>query len=61
MLEFDGKYPKREILIFMLENRKKTAVKHSIEKSVLINVVNLSTGVCPRLLYLIIIVFDNKS
>ena len=49
MLEFDGKYPKREILIFMLENRKKTAVKHSIEKSVLINVVNLSTGVCPRL------------
>ena len=49
MLEFDGEYPKREILIFMLENRKKPAVKHPIEKSILINVVNLSTCVCPRL------------
>ena len=31
------------------KSRKKTAVKHSIEKHISVNFVNLSTNLCPRL------------
>ena len=34
---------------FMLENRLKSAVKHSIEKFVSLYIVNLSTILCPKL------------
>ena len=34
--------------IFSVKNRKKSPVKHSIEKPILLNFVNLSTTLCPR-------------
>ena len=40
---------KKQILTFGRENRKKPAVKHSIEQPILFNFVNLSRIVCPRL------------
>ena len=35
--------------MFLVNNRKKSAVKHSIENTILFNVVNLSPTFCPRL------------
>ena len=53
MLVFDGKYlagyPNSKFWRFSGKNRKISAVKHSIEKPVLLNFVNLSTTFCPRL------------
>ena len=49
-LVFDGEYPdKRQISIFVQENCEKSALRHSIEKPILLNFVNLSTILCPRL------------
>ena len=49
-LEFDGECTdKRQISIFVQENCEKSAVRHSIEKAILLNFVNLSTIPCPRL------------
>ena len=49
-LVFDGEYPdKRQISIFVQENCEKSALRHSIEKPILLNFVNLSTIPCPRL------------
>ena len=33
---------------FLIKNRKKSAVKHSIEKPISLNFVNLSPTFCPR-------------
>ena len=56
MLGFDSDYPafhpKAEFWRFLLKNCKKSAVKHSIEKSILLNFVNLSPTFCLRLYYL---------
>ena len=41
--------PKKQILSFVLENSKKSVVKHPIEKPVLLNFLNLSTILSPRL------------
>ena len=35
MFPFDGEYPKAKFWSFSEENRKKSAVKHSIEKPIL--------------------------
>ena len=40
---------KRKALTFALEDRKKSAVKHSTEKPNLLNLVNFSKIFCPRL------------
>ena len=49
-LVFDGEYPdKRQISIFVQENCEKSALRHSTEKPILLNFVNLSTIPCPRL------------
>ena len=40
-----------QILTFFGKNRKKSAVKHSIEEPILLNVVNLSPTFCPRLYF----------
>ena len=37
---------KKQIMIIVLQNSKKSAVKHSIEKPMLLNFVNLSTIFC---------------
>ena len=54
MLGFDGEYPavqpKAKFWHFLVKNCKKSAVKHSIEKPILLNFVNLSPTFCPRLL-----------
>ena len=39
----------RKILAFELKNRKKSVKKHSIEKHIFLNFVNLSTIICQRL------------
>ena len=53
MLGFDGEYPavhpKTKFWLFSIKNRTKKAVKHSIEKVILLNFVNLSTTIFPRL------------
>ena len=53
MLGFDGEYPavhpKAKFWRFSVKNCKKSAVKHSIEKPILFNFVNLSPTFCPRL------------
>ena len=54
MLGNDGRQaisrpPKRQILTVKLQNCKKSAVKHSIEKPVILNFLNLSTIIYPRL------------
>ena len=48
MLGFNGKYladlPKgRQVLTFVLRNRQKSAIKHSIENHIVFSFVNLST------------------
>ena len=52
MLAFDGKYPavqpKAKFWRFLLKNCKKSSVKHSTEKPILLNFVNLSPTFCPR-------------
>ena len=53
MLGFDGEYPavhpKTKFWLFSIKNRTKKAVKHSIEKVILLNFVNLSTTIFPWL------------
>ena len=53
MLGFDGEYPaghpKAKFWDVLVTNRKKSTAKHSIEKPSLLNLVNFSTTVCPRL------------
>ena len=53
MLGFDGAYqavqPRAKFWHFLVKNCKKSAVKHSIEKPILLNFVNLSPTFCPRL------------
>ena len=44
MLEFDG-----EFLTFLLKTWKKSAVKHSIQKPILLNFVNIFTTLYPGL------------
>ena len=50
---FDGEYPavhpKAKLWRFSVKNCKKSAVKHSIEKPISLNFVNLSPTFCPRL------------
>ena len=52
MLGFDGEYqsvhPKAKFWRFLVKNCKKSAVKHSIEKPILLDFVNLSPTFCPR-------------
>ena len=54
MLGFDGKYPvahpKAKVWRFLLKYCKKSAVKHSIEKPILLNFMSFSPTPCPRLL-----------
>ena len=40
---------KKQILTVVLQNCKKSAVKHSINKPIFFNFVDLSTIFCPRL------------
>ena len=53
MLGFDGEYPavqpKTRFWRVLVKMRKKSAVKHSIEKPNLLNFVNMSPTFCPRL------------
>ena len=53
MLGFDGEYtavpPKAKFGRFLVKNRKKSAVKHSIQKPILLNFLNLSRTFCPKL------------
>ena len=53
MLGLDSDYsagqPQVKVWRFSEKNRKKSAVKHSIEKAILLNFVNMSTSFCPRL------------
>ena len=53
MLGFDGEYPvvypKAKFGRFSFKNHKKSAMKHSREKAILLNFVNLPTTSCPRL------------
>ena len=55
MLGFDVEYtsvhPKARFWHFLAKNCEKSAVKHSIEKPILLNFVNLSPTFCPRLLF----------
>ena len=41
--------PERQMLIFLPKNCEKSAIKHSIEKPNLLNLMNLSKIHCPRL------------
>ena len=53
MLGFDGEYPagypKAKLWRFFGKSCKKSTVKHSIEKPILLDIVNFSTTFCPRL------------
>ena len=53
MLGFDGEYPavqpKAKFCRFFGKNGEKSAVKHSIEKPILLNFVNLSATFSSRL------------
>ena len=53
MLGFDGEYPaihpKAKFWHFLVKSRAKSAVKQSIEKSILLNFVNLYATFCPRM------------
>ena len=42
-IEYPGGHAKRQILTRVLENGKKSAVKHSIEKTIFLNFLHLST------------------
>ena len=61
MLGFESEYSARH---FLLRNRQKSDVKHSTEKSVSLNFVNLSTIFCPRLqteLSLMYLIFSSEK
>ena len=47
--EYPAGYPNANFLRFSVKNRIKSAVKHSIEKPILLNFVNLSTTFWPGL------------
>ena len=53
MLGFNGEYPaaypKAKFRRLWVKSLKKSAVKQSIEKPILLNFVNLSPSLCPRL------------
>ena len=53
VLGSDGEYPavhqRAKFWRFLVKTCKKSAVKHSIEKPILLNFVNLSPTICPRL------------
>ena len=53
IIEFDNKYPashlKTKYCLFLVKILQKSAVKHSVEKSILLNFVRLHTTFCPRL------------
>ena len=53
MIGFDGEYPavhpKAKFWRLLVKNCKISAINHSIEKSILLNFVNLSLTCCPRL------------
>ena len=57
MLGIDDQFPaiqtKAKFCCFLVKNCKKSAVKHSIEKPILLKFVNLSPSFCPRLYYLL--------
>ena len=41
-------HPKVKFFVIVLQNWKKSAVEHSLEKPMLLNFVYLSTTLCPR-------------
>ena len=47
--EYPAVHPKAKLRRFSVKNRKKSAVKHFIEKLILLNSVNLSPTFCPTL------------
>ena len=47
--EYPAIHPKAKFWRFSVKNRTKSAVKHSIEKLILLSFVNLSPTFCPRL------------
>ena len=49
MCEYLAVHPKAKLWDFLVKNCKKSAVKHSKEKSILLNFVNLSPAFCSRL------------
>ena len=51
MLRFDDEYPddRTQKTNFLHLNHENSAKKHSIEKHILLNFLNLSTMFCPRL------------
>ena len=53
MLGFHGEYPlihlKAKFWSFLVKNCKKSAVKHSLEKPIFLNFLNLSPTFCPIL------------
>ena len=53
ILRFNDNYPTGHLKVkfehFLVKSWKKLALKHSIEKTILLNFVNLSTTFCPRL------------
>ena len=53
MIGFDGEYPtihpKTKFWRFLVKNCKKSAVKHSIEKHILLNFVNLSSSLLSKI------------
>ena len=65
MLGFDGEYPaghpKAKFWHFLVNSCKKSAVKHTIEKPILLNYVNLSTIFCPRLYFPLQCIFYFQS
>ena len=48
-IEYPTAHPKAKFSRFLLKNCKKSVVKHSMEKRILLNFVNLSPTFCPRL------------
>ena len=52
MLMFDGEYlavhQKAKFWRLLVKNRKKSAVKHSMDKLILLSFVNFSATFCPR-------------
>ena len=53
MLGFDSEYPAMQLQAkfwrFLVKNCKKSAIKYSIEKPILLTFVSLSQTFCPRL------------
>ena len=52
---------KSQILTFLLKTRKKSAVKHSMQKPILLNFANLFTNFCPGLIQDIVLLFFQRS